>query len=199
MSKIICECGEMISSYADAYPKCGFPMAKYLREHNMEDDSKMWVCPTCGRLAKSLHMINCDFCSTIMVLTDIDYEKYDKEDSKIIYEQLCNKPYKELTSEEDNECYFKEQKRIALEYGTGFNQELYEERVAHSLAESYGRLPSNSKLLTQPSNQPHCPTCGSTNIKKIGTGERAASILGFGLFSKKVGKQWHCNNCGSNF
>lgn len=46
------------------------------------------------------------------------------------------------------------------------------------------------------SNQPKCPTCGSTNIRKIGTGERVASVVGFGIFSKKINKTWKCNNCG---
>ena len=44
--------------------------------------------------------------------------------------------------------------------------------------------------------KPKCPTCSSTNIRKIGTGERAVSILGLGLFSKKINKTWKCNNCG---
>lgn len=46
------------------------------------------------------------------------------------------------------------------------------------------------------SNQPKCPTCRSTNIRKIGTGERVASVVGFGIFSKKINKTWKCNNCG---
>lgn len=44
-----------------------------------------------------------------------------------------------------------------------------------------------------------CPYCKSTNAKKISAVSRAGSILGFGLFSKKLGKQWHCNNCNSDF
>lgn len=53
---------------------------------------------------------------------------------------------------------------------------------------------------TKPST-PHvtCPYCHSTNTKKISTISRAGSIGLFGIFSKKVGKQWHCNNCGSDF
>lgn len=43
---------------------------------------------------------------------------------------------------------------------------------------------------------PHCPTCHSTNIKKIGTGERVASVVGLGILSKKINKTWKCCNCG---
>lgn len=45
-------------------------------------------------------------------------------------------------------------------------------------------------------NKPHCPTCGSTNIKKIGGIERGASIAAFGIFSKKINKTFKCGNCG---
>lgn len=44
--------------------------------------------------------------------------------------------------------------------------------------------------------KPKCPTCKSTNIRKIGTGERVASVVGLGLLSKKINKTWKCNNCG---
>lgn len=45
-------------------------------------------------------------------------------------------------------------------------------------------------------NKPKCPTCGSTNIKKMGGIERGASIAAFGLFSKKINKTFKCCNCG---
>ena len=45
----------------------------------------------------------------------------------------------------------------------------------------------------------HCPYCNSTNVTKIGTVNRAVSVGMFGIASKKLGKQWHCNNCGSDF
>ena len=45
----------------------------------------------------------------------------------------------------------------------------------------------------------HCPYCNSTNVTKIGTVNRAVSVGMFGLASKKLGKQWHCNICGSDF
>lgn len=48
---------------------------------------------------------------------------------------------------------------------------------------------------------PHveCPYCHSTNTEKINTLNRAVSISIVGAASSKLGKQWHCNNCGSNF
>lgn len=45
-------------------------------------------------------------------------------------------------------------------------------------------------------NVPKCPTCNSTNIKKISTGERVTSVAMLGLFSKKINKSFKCKNCG---
>lgn len=37
------------------------------------------------------------------------------------------------------------------------------------------------------------------NTSKIGTVSRMTSTAMFELASKKMGKQWHCNNCRSDF
>lgn len=50
--------------------------------------------------------------------------------------------------------------------------------------------------INQNQSIPKCPTCGSINIQKISTGERALSVIGLGLLSKKINKTWKCNNCG---
>lgn len=44
-------------------------------------------------------------------------------------------------------------------------------------------------------NRPKCPTCGSTNLSKVSTMSKAGSVFMWGLFSQKVKKTWHCNNC----
>ncbi len=46
---------------------------------------------------------------------------------------------------------------------------------------------------------PKCTYCSSTNVKKIGLLNRAISTELWGLGSKKIGKQFHCNHCGSDF
>lgn len=48
---------------------------------------------------------------------------------------------------------------------------------------------------------PHveCPYCKSTNTEKISTVSRAVSVSLVGAASGKIGKQWHCKNCNSNF
>lgn len=44
--------------------------------------------------------------------------------------------------------------------------------------------------------KPKCPTCGSTDLRKVPVGAKAVSVGLFGIFSQKVKKTWHCNSCG---
>lgn len=44
-----------------------------------------------------------------------------------------------------------------------------------------------------------CPYCHSDNVKKITASSRVGSAMMFGILSKKIGKQWHCNDCKSDF
>ena len=46
---------------------------------------------------------------------------------------------------------------------------------------------------------PKCPYCGSYHTSKIGVVSRGISIGIVGLASSKIGKQWHCNHCNSDF
>lgn len=57
-----------------------------------------------------------------------------------------------------------------------------------------------SSKVEEDNNTPHCPYCNSTNIKKITTGSKVAHTALFGIFSmSRNSKQWHCNNCKSDF
>lgn len=54
----------------------------------------------------------------------------------------------------------------------------------------------------QQRNKPvvECPYCHSTNTKKISGMSKAGAVALFGIFAiSKTSKQWHCNNCKSDF
>ncbi len=49
-------------------------------------------------------------------------------------------------------------------------------------------------------NNAECPYCHSKNTKKISGISKVGSVAIWGVFAmNKVGKQWHCNNCNSDF
>ena len=46
------------------------------------------------------------------------------------------------------------------------------------------------------SNQPHCPTCGSSNLSKVSTFSKIMDSAVWGFGGKQRYKTYHCNNCG---
>lgn len=53
----------------------------------------------------------------------------------------------------------------------------------------------NIPVKKQEDNQPKCPHCNSTRIQPISGTERAISVLGLGLMSKKLNKSFKCLDC----
>ena len=80
-----------------------------------------------------------------------------------------------------------------------FDQYLFDHRdeiLAKQSAEFDAKMAHGKAILEEQSRVPKCPTCHSTNIRKMGGIERGASIYAFGIFSKKVNKTFKCQNCG---
>ena len=45
-----------------------------------------------------------------------------------------------------------------------------------------------------------CPYCNSTNTRKITTASKVGKVALFGIFAiGKTSKEWHCNDCKSDF
>jgi len=88
-----------------------------------------------------------------------------------------------------------------------FDEELARKRqqeeynVAHGFMSKEERtVLQNMGAIPKPNtNRVECPYCHSNDVSKISTFGRAASVGIFGLASKKIGKQWHCNHCKSDF
>ena len=57
-------------------------------------------------------------------------------------------------------------------------------------------LAHGKAILESGGNIPKCPTCGSTNLKRISLSSKVISTALFGLLSTKRHKTFHCKNCG---
>lgn len=73
---------------------------------------------------------------------------------------------------------------IVLELSKGITP-LSSAEIAHNRQEAQDLL-----------NKPKCPTCNSTNLKKISTTSKIFNTAVFGLLGTKRHKTFHCNNCG---
>ena len=61
---------------------------------------------------------------------------------------------------------------------------------------SPAEIAHNNAIAQEWQNKPKCPTCNSTNLKKISTTSKVVNTAMFGLFGTKRHKTFHCNNCG---
>ena len=186
MSEILCpECSKIkykfISSYAKECPDCGFPMADFLKSHGLNDFDKVWICTKCGECydTNDFKQPICEYCDQPLIQIDVQ-----------------NEDNKKLSGEE----YYLNSIKLAKQYGNNFSEESYEYRRAKIRKRINKFLSSSGSTQTAKlTSSVTCPYCKSTNTKKISAVSRAGSIGLFGIFSKKIGKEWHCNKCGSDF
>lgn len=132
-------------------------------------------CPKCGEINFIDSITNCHFCNEPYVITDYKWslDDGDRNMYKIILEEYA-KP------------------------NPLFDEELYNKRIALEKSQQQATLDMMymEKQQAQRANVPKCPTCGSTNVEKISTAQKAFGFALVGLFSSNLGKTMHCKNCG---
>ena len=147
---------------------------------------ELYYCEVCGRVVLCLHPNeNCDVCGSSLKPVPNEYmENFrwrDGDGKQALFEELIKTSPKfnqEIYEKRDDILCQQEEERRAI--------------LAHGKAIQEGRDKGNSYGVS-------CPYCGATNVKKILATSRIASVGFFGLGSRKIGKQWHCTKCGSDF
>ncbi len=72
--------------------------------------------------------------------------------------------------------------------------------IEFQLKMSQFKSTQNQTKPVEESTGPHCPYCNSADLKKISGLSKVGSVALWGIFAMgKVGKQWHCNSCKSDF
>lgn len=136
---------------------------------------KIEYCPRCDKYLtdRSTYpgMWFCPFCCTETVLLSTWNAWSDNRKGRFFSEHT--KPSRQMDDPE------------SIEFATKFDAE-YREHLAE---EKYRK--EHPVIYT-----PKCPTCGCPDLDKIGAGEKVASAAMFGLFSRKINKQFRCKNCG---
>lgn len=100
--------------------------------------------------------------------------KCDEKTSNEILE-LCKKEFEEIENEAEKKL---------IKQGVNVKP-LTPEQIAH-----------NQAVARAWQNKPKCPTCQSTNLKKISTTSKLVDIAVWGVFGSKRHKTFHCNHCG---
>lgn len=144
-------------------------------------------CDKCGWIWQNSHNQKDTFCEICNnKLKPVPNEYFEDPNFKILLsKKMKQKLLEELvfTSPNFDQYYFDNAINIK-----GLRDAEFDAKMAHGKA-----------ILEEQSKRVTCSYCGSSNVKKIGLLNRAVSTELWGLGSKKIGKQWHCNNCGSDF
>lgn len=146
--------------------------------------SVLCYCKKCGRRVFKEPNIDwvCDYCNNKLFAVP---DQYLHEKCKIAFK-----------NDDVEEQFINEYIKSSPE----FNQYLFDHRDEDLAARRKQRANDMARAkatVAEKSRTPKCPSCGSTNISKIGAINRAVSVGIFGLASGKIGKTHKCNKCGS--
>lgn len=140
-------------------------------------------CKKCGgivsRLSKNIES-PCNYCQSKIFVVPKQYTLKELETclDKDLKEQFINEYIK--SSPEFDQYLFEHRE-----------EDMFNKRMSDQAKMEHGK-----QILENASRVPKCPTCQSTNIRKISRLESGASIAMFGLFSRKINKTFKCQSCG---
>ncbi len=135
---------------------------------------------------------NCDDQTAKLIWCDLKIDYETKKSNSILQTNESEQKDKEAKKKQKAEEAKKKQKAKQIEDKQRKKQieEMCQEKLAKEKAHEDYIYRNNAE----------CPYCHSKNTKKIGGLSKASSVALFGIFAVgKVGKQWHCNNCKSDF
>ena len=160
-----------------------------------------YYCPKCG----NSHFITygsdelCLVCKTKMIESPHEFNlsqaymdnllKMGWNENKQLFEQNEQRLFDEVirkSPEFDINLYNNRDSILAQQ------QQQQEEAIAHGKAVLEGKDKGNPYSV-------ECPYCHATNVKKITTTSKVVNTAIFGIFGTKRHKQWHCNQCNSDF
>lgn len=178
----------------------------------MSDYTKnMGYCPKCGYITPFLFK-TCLLCDTPLFEINPKWEiTQDKREEFLAQERYGEKTYVECVQEFYDYCkpFYEEILTKRPEFDQKLFNTLIERQMEHrnnlkkrreswdKQVEEHREFMEKYGVDTPP--RVECPYCHSTNTKKISGVERATSVGLFGLLSKKIGKSWKCNSCGSTW
>ena len=157
----------------------------------------MKICLKCRRQLFDTDT-SCDKCKSTVIMDKVQfdtlYNQYkastDKQQEQLrlspAYKEFCEYVFpavKKPTSEEREKQrkITKEKEQLKRKQ----EQEYVEKHIKHI----------EPKQEKPKQNIPHCPTCGSTNVKPLSTTSKVLGVLTVGLASKQIGKSYMCKDC----
>ena len=153
----------------------------------------LYYCKKCGRIVIHHDKIemeyNCDLCKSLLYKVPVD-----------LYES-------DLDFVGNNNVKAQKLREELVKTSPEFDQYLFDHRdeiLAKRSAEIDAAMERGKAILEgkEKGNKfgVECPYCHATNVSKITVTSKAVHTAIFGIFSMgRNSKQWHCNNCNSDF
>ncbi len=142
-------------------------------------------CKKCGRIVSIDKNDNniCDYCQNVVIPIPENFLVSEKVPilKSDLEEQFINEYIK--SSPEFDQYLFDHR-----------DEDLFNRRMENKAKLEHGKV-----ILEEQNRTPKCPSCGSSNISKIGVVGRAISFKLVGFASSKIGKTHKCNNCGTTW
>lgn len=216
------ECGHGVSEYANKCPNCGCPITviknnqiknietkvKDLKRKNRKstEAEEFQKVLDVTKIPKNKPRINVFLIiGAIMIITDISFMIMmgGDIDGTLMFYSICLIVVGIIvfligcSSLKESQRIYDEYKDDSEEYRRVLAIKTYHNIKSQENARERAKERKKSKTYTI--SHVKCPYCNSTNTKKLSVTSKAGSVAMFGLMSNKVGKQWHCNSCGSDF
>jgi len=151
----------------------------------------MKICIECGRELFDYDFV-CDKCHSKNIITEKEYNKIIEEIKHInVFKR------KKLLQNHNYKCIYERLKQSKNIYPKPDILKFDQSKVIETDEEYWKRINQHTinKGEIHKLNAPKCPTCGSTNVKRIGLAESTGSIGTLGIFSKKINKTYKCLSC----
>lgn len=158
----------------------------------------LMYCKKCGRVMQGFDDDNCKlpcYCDCCKAVTYPVPEEYLVSKLVPIIKDSVEQDFIEKlvkTSPEFDQQLFDNRDKILSQKNAEYNRVMSIGKAIQNGANPKEALKGNF-------NVTKCPSCGSTNISKIGFVNRAVSVGIFGLASGKIGKTHKCNSCGTTW
>ena len=149
-------------------------------------DLVLCYCKKCGRIVQEDYGEAeqvCDYCQSSLHFVPIEYTC--GQSGTVINNDLK----KRLTDD-----YIKSSPEFDPYLFEHRDEDLYNRRMENRVKLEHGKA-----ILEEKNRLPQCPSCGSTNISKIGLVSRVVSTQFWGLASNKIGSTYKCKNCGTTW
>lgn len=201
MALIKCpECGKEVSDTVKNCIHCGFDLSKYIKEQQeikLKTEPMEWlVCPICGFVCCDNSEENNEFYAEKLCYG------YGCGESKYKVATLINakglakaEPVNGIT--EKQEELYRQLKEI---FPDTLDRTKFEKQMLYENRRRIRVQASDEILRAKYAGLPNCPHCNNNySVRKVSTFSRVMSTGFFGLGSSKIGKQWHCSQCGTYF